>query len=133
MKFFTDNIFLFAMALISGGALLLPLLQRTGSKVSVLQMTQLINLGKSLILDVRSPEEFAAGHVRDAKNIPVKLLSGRLAEIDKFKAKPVVVICATGVQSSSATAKLKAAGFNDVHSLNGGLAAWQTQGLPTVK
>ena len=133
MKFFIDNIFLFSLALISGAALLLPLLQRTGSKVSVLQMTQLINLGKTLLLDVRSTEEFAAGHVRDAKNIPVKTLTGRLGEIDKFKTKTVVVICSSGVQSSSACGKLKAAGFADVHSLAGGLAAWQAQGLPTVK
>lgn len=133
MKFFIDNIFLFGLLLISGGALLVPLLQRSGSKVTVLQATQLINQGKTLILDVRSTEEFALGHVRDAKNIPVKELSTRIGEIDKFKTKTVVVICASGVQSSSATAKLKSAGFNDVHSLNGGLAAWQTQGLPTIK
>lgn len=133
MKFFIDNIFLIVLIVVSGVALMLPLLQRSGSKVSVLQATQLINQGKTLILDVRDAAEFVAGHVRDAKNIPLKELAGRLGEIDKFKAKTIVVICPTGVQSSRATAKLKSAGFSDVHSLQGGLAAWQTQGLPTVK
>ena len=133
MKFFIDNIFLIVLALVSGAALLLPMLQRSGSKVSVLQATQLINQGKTLILDVRESAEFVAGHVRDAKNIPLKELAGRISEIDKFKAKTVVVICPSGVQSSKATAKLKSAGFSDVHSLDGGLAAWQSQGLPTVK
>ena len=133
MKFFIDNIFLIVLAVVSGAALLLPLVQRSGNKVSVLQATQLINQGKTLILDVRDAAEFVSGHVRDAKNIPLKELSGRIGEIDKFKTKTVVVVCPTGVQSSKATAKLKSAGFNDVHSLNGGLAAWQTQGLPTVK
>ena len=133
MKFIIDNIFLFGMALISGGALLVPMLQRSGSKVTVLQATQLINQGKTLILDVRSGAEFALGHVRDARNIPVKELDKRIGELEKFKARPVVVVCSSGVQSSSATARLKAAGFNDVHSLDGGIAAWQTQGLPTVK
>ena len=133
MKFFIDNIFLIALVLASGTALLIPMLQRSGSKVSVLQATQLINQGKTLILDVRDAVEFATGHVRDAKNIPLKELVGRLGEIDKFKSKTVVVICPTGVQSSRATSQLKSAGFNDVHSLSGGLAAWQTQGLPTVK
>ncbi len=133
MKFFIDNIFLIVLAVVSGAALLLPLIQRSGNKVSVLQATQLINQGKTLILDVRDAAEFAIGHVRDAKNIPLKELSGRIGEIDKFKTKTVVVVCPNGVQSSKATAKLKSAGFNDVHSLSGGLTAWQTQGLPTVK
>ena len=133
MKFFIDNIFLIVLALVSGAALLVPLLQRSGSKVSVLQATQLINQGKTLILDVRDAAEFVAGHVRDAKNIPLKELANRIGEIDKFKSKTVVIICPTGVQSSKATARLKSAGFNDVHSLQGGLAAWQTQGLPTIK
>lgn len=133
MKFFIDNIFLIVLVVVSGAALLLPMLQRGGSKVSVLQATQLINQGKTLILDVRDAAAFVAGHIRDAKNIPLKELPGRLGEIDKFKSKTIVVICPTGVQSSKATAKLKSAGFGDVHSLQGGLAAWQTQGLPTVK
>ncbi|MEC5215142.1 rhodanese-related sulfurtransferase [Actimicrobium sp. GrIS 1.19] len=133
MKFFIDNIFLIALVIISGGALLVPLLQRSGSKVSVLQATQLINQGKTLVLDVRDATEFAVAHVRDAKNIPLKELPARMGEIDKFKGKTVVVVCPSGVQSSKATAQLKRAGFNDVHSLNGGLTAWQTQGLPTTK
>jgi rhodanese-related sulfurtransferase len=133
VKFIIDNIFLIALVIISGGALLVPLLQRSGSKVSVLQATQLINQGKTLVLDVRDAADFAVAHVRDAKNIPLKELPARIGEIDKFKAKTVVVVCPSGVQSSKATAQLKRAGFNDVHSLNGGLTAWQTQGLPTTK
>ena len=121
------------LAVVSGAALLFPLIQRSGNKVSVLQATQLINQGKTLILDVRDAAEFGNGHVRDAKNIPLKDLTSRVGEIDKFKAKTVVVVCPNGVQSAKATAKLKSAGFNDVHSLDGGLTAWQTQGLPTVK
>lgn len=133
MKFIIDNIWLLGLVVISGAALLWPSLQRRGTKVSLLQATQLINQGKTLILDVRDGAEYAAGHVRDARNIPQKELSKRVAELDKFKAKTVVVVCANGVHSSKATAQLKSAGFNEVYSLDGGLAAWQAQGLPTVK
>ncbi|MFI4939742.1 MAG: rhodanese-like domain-containing protein [Burkholderiales bacterium] len=133
MKFIIDNILLFVLVLVSGGMLLWPVLQRRGAKVSILQATQLFNQGKTLMLDVRDETEFAAGHMRDAKNIPLKQLSARLGELDKFKAKTVIVVCATGVRSSQAAAQLKNAGFQDVHSLDGGLTAWQTQGLPTVK
>ena len=93
----------------------------------------MINQGKTLILDVREPAEFGAGHVRDAKNIPLKELNKRVAELEKFKSKTVIVVCSSGVQSSKATSQLKVAGFNEVFSLSGGLAAWQAQGLPTTK
>lgn len=133
MNFFIDNIWLVALALLSGGALLFPALQRRGEKVSVLQATQKINTGKTILVDVRDATVFAAGHVRDAKNIPLKELASRVGELEKFKSKSVIVVCDSGVQSSKAATQLKSAGFNEVFSLDGGLAAWQAQGLPTAK
>ena len=133
MKFFIDNIWLIALVLVSGGALLWPNLQRRGDKVSTLQATQLINQGKSLVLDVREPEAFAAGHLRDAKNIPLKELSSRIGELDKFKSRAVIAVCQTGVQSAKAAAQLRKAGFNEAFSLDGGVSAWQAQGLPVAK
>lgn len=133
MKFLIDNIFLIAVAILSGGALLLPLLQKRGNRVSTLQATQLINQGKTLVLDVRDGEAFAAAHLIDAKNIPLKDLPQRMAELDKFKAKNVLVVCQTGSQATKAVAQLSQAGFAQAYNLEGGIAAWQTQGLPTVK
>lgn len=133
VKFFIDNIWLFALAAVSGGALLWPLLQRGGSSISLLQATQLINQGKTILLDVRDAAAFAAGHVRDAKNIPLNELPQRVGELEKFKSKSVVVMCQSGVQSSKAISALKKAGFSDVFSLGGGLTAWQAQGLPVAK
>lgn len=133
MEFIINNIWLFVLVLISGGALLWPLLRQRGSKVSILQATQMINQGKTVILDVREPAEFAAGHIRESKNIPLKELPKRVGELDKFKSKSVIVICASGLQSSKAASQLKNAGFQSVVSLTGGLAAWRAQGLPTPK
>lgn len=136
MKFFVDNIYnalLLVLLLVSGGALLWPVLQRRGEKVSLLQATQLINSGKSVILDVRDAAEFEGGHIRDSRCIPLKQLAGRIAELDKLKSKAVIVVCQSGVRSAKATALLKSAGFAEVYSLLGGLSAWQAQGLPTIK
>jgi rhodanese-related sulfurtransferase len=133
VKFFIDNIWLVALALLSGGALLFPTLQRGGSRVSLLQATQLLNQGKSVVLDIRSPEDFAAGHIRDARHIPLKELKSRISELDKFKSKSVIVVCSSGAQSARAASVLKSAGFGEVYSLDGGLAAWRAQGLPTAK
>ncbi len=134
MKFIIDNIPLFGIMLLSGGALLWPHLQRRGSKVSLLQATQMINQGKTVVLDVREPKEFAAGHLRDAKNIPLEgaCRSGS-ASWTRSKAKNVIVVCQSGVQSPKAANQLNRAGFGAVFSLDGGLAAWQAQGMPVVK
>jgi rhodanese-related sulfurtransferase len=133
VKFLIDNIWLIGIALISGGALLWPNLQRRGSKVTTLQATQMINQGNAVVVDVRDPAAFAAGHLRDAKNIPLKELSNRVSELDKAKTKPVIAVCQSGVQSAKAAAQLKKAGFNAAVSLDGGVAAWQAQGLPIAK
>lgn len=132
MKFFIDNIWLIGIALVSGGALIWPNLRR-GRSISILQATQMINQGKGVVLDVREPAEFSAGHLRDAKNIPLKELSNRIGELDKFKSKSVIVVCQAGTRSAKAVAQLKKAGFNEAFSLDGGVAAWQAQGLPVAK
>ncbi len=133
MKFIIDHIFTVALVLISGGFLLLPALQPRGKRASALQVTQIINRGKSTVVDVRTPEEFAAGHLRDAKNIPLADLATRIGELEKSKARSVVVVCQTGARADKAVRRLAAAGFDDVVSLDGGLTAWQAAGLPVAK
>ncbi len=131
VKFLIDNIWLILLALVSGGALAWPSLTRSKYSVTVLQATQLLNKGKLVLLDVRGTEEFAAGHLRSAKNIPLKELASRLKEVDK--SAPVLVVCTSGSQSARGAAQLHGAGFAEVYSLDGGFAEWQSQGLPTVK
>lgn len=133
MKFIIDHIFTVALVLLSGGFLLFPALVPRGKRASALQVTQLINRGKSTVVDVRSAEEFAAGHMRDAKNIPLADLAARIGELEKSKARSVVVVCQSGARSDKAVRQLAAAGFDDVVSLDGGLAAWQAAGLPVAK
>ena len=133
MKFIIDNIFLVAIAVLAGGALLWPALAPRGKRASPLQLTQMINRSKTTIVDVRSSEEFAAGHLRDAKHIPLADLGTRLGELDKSKNRTVVMVCQTGARSDKAARQLQAAGFEDVHSLEGGLAAWKAAGLPLTK
>ena len=92
-----------------------------------------MNQGKTVVLDVRDAEEFAAGHLPNAKNIPLADLSGRVKELEKSKNSTIITVCERGVRSASAVGVLKKAGFEQVFSLEGGVSAWKTQGLPTVK
>lgn len=133
MKFFIDNIFLIAIVLVSGGALLWPQLTQRGKRATPQDVTLLINRSKATIVDVRDAKEFAEGHLPDARNFPLADLDKRIGELDKFKSKSVVVVCKSGARASAAAAKLAKAGFTDVVNLDGGVAAWQKAGLPLAK
>jgi rhodanese-related sulfurtransferase len=133
VKFFIDNIFIIAVVVLSGGALLWPLLTQRGKRATPQDVTMLINRSKATIVDVRDAKEFANGSLPDAKNIPLAELDQRIGELDKFKSKSVVVVCQSGARASSAAAKLSKAGFTDVVNLEGGIAAWQKAGLPLAK
>lgn len=133
MKFVLDNIFLIGIVLLSGGALLWPALTQRGKKASPQEVTLLINRAKATIVDVREASAFAAGHLPDAKNIPLAELAQRSSELDKFKNKTAVVVCQKGHRAFGAAKILEKAGFSDVLVLDGGIDAWQAQSLPVTK
>ncbi|HXJ08724.1 MAG TPA: rhodanese-like domain-containing protein [Burkholderiales bacterium] len=126
------NFLLLATAVASGGMLLWPLLRRStgGPSVSAAQATQLINRDDALIVDVREPAEYQAGHILGAKNTPLE----RLGETElKRKDKPVIVYCESGERAPKAAAILRKRGYDRVLSLQGGLGAWKQAGLPVEK
>ncbi len=135
MEFIKNNIMLIAVAFVSGAMLLWPYLRRGtgGPWVNTLEATQLINREDALVLDVRDPAEFAAGHMLGAKNIPVADIESRVGEIEKQKSRPVIVLCNEGGRARKAAAALRARGFEKVVNLSGGFPAWQQAGLPVVK
>jgi rhodanese-related sulfurtransferase len=85
------------------------------------------------VLDVRDEAEFANGHIADAIHIPVADLESRIAELKKYKTKPLLVNCQRGARSAKACEILRKAEFTQVHNLHGGLDAWQQAKLPLVK
>lgn len=133
MQFFTDNIFLIAIAFLSGAMLVWPLIRAraAGPALTTLQATQLINSKNAQIVDVRSAEDFGKGTLPNAKNVPTATLKERMAELKKDR--PVLVVCNTGSTAGPAAAQLRAAGFGEVFVLAGGLAAWREAGLPVRK
>ncbi len=86
-----------------------------------------------LLLDVREPTETAGGKIAKAVQIPVGSVSQRLSEIEKHKAKHVIVYCKSGTRSGSACKDLSKAGFEHVYNLTGGVVAWQEAHLPLSK
>lgn len=100
--------------------------------LSPFEATQLMNSGNAIFLDVREESEFKAGHLLNARSMPVGKLDERMHEIEKFKDREVVVYCESGMRASRAIAKLKKNGFTALHALSGGLVAWEKANLPTV-
>jgi rhodanese-related sulfurtransferase len=68
----------------------------------------------AIVIDVRTPQEFAGGHYPKAKNIPLDKIKANIDQIKKFK-KPVVLCCASGMRSASAASQLKSAGIENVY------------------
>ena len=138
MKFVSDNMFLIALAVVSGGMLVWPMLRggSGGSSVDTLGATLLMNQQNALVLDVREEAEFAAGHIVNARNVPLGRLSGSsdVADtISKKKDRTIVVCCASGNRSAAAVSALKKLGFPNAYNLAGGISAWKQAGLPTER
>jgi rhodanese-related sulfurtransferase len=133
VKFIIDNWALIGIALISGAMLFWPVIQGAGGGLTPDGAVQLINREKGVVIDVCEAEEFAAGHIVGAKNIPLNQLEEKLPTAVKNKAFPLILTCQTGARSGRAVAIAKKLGFEKVESLTGGMKAWRTANLPVEK
>jgi rhodanese-related sulfurtransferase len=135
VPFIADSVnqLLIAMALTSGALLVWPWLRvrAAGPSVTTLIATQLINGRHAQIVDVRRADEFAAGSLPNARNIPLNQIDQQAKELRKDR--PVILICDRGNASGRAAMKLRAAGLSEVYVLAGGVAAWREAGLPIKK
>jgi rhodanese-related sulfurtransferase len=134
VKFILDNWMLIAIAAASGSMLLLPVIQ--GAAMAGLDpagAVQLINREKAVVVDVCEPNEFSAGHVGGAKNLPLGELEAKLAGMVKNKSVPLILVCQSGARSGRAVAIAKKLGYEQAQSLGGGLAAWKAASLPVEK
>jgi rhodanese-related sulfurtransferase len=134
VKFILDNWMLIAIAVASGSMLLLPVIQGAATAgLDPAGAVQLINREKAVVVDVCEPNEFAAGHVGGAKNLPLGELEAKLASVVKNKSVPLILVCQSGARSGRAVAIAKKLGYEQAQSLGGGLAAWKAASLPVEK
>lgn len=135
MDFLQDNLLLVIAAAASGAMLLWSFF---GSRVSginqinTLEATRLMN-EEALLLDVREDNEWAVGHIPNARHIRLGELPNRLSELEKHKDKPIVVYCRSGHRSARACALLKKSGFANPNNLAGGIMAWEQANLPITR
>lgn len=86
-----------------------------------------------LLLDVREADDYKEFHIPNTMNIPYGHLALRMAELEPYKGKPVMVIDHSGLRAPRAMEQLQKAGFTQVFVVKGGIAEWKTAGLPLEK
>ena len=84
-------------------------------------------------MDVRDAAEYKSGHITNARHIPEAEIDSRMKELERVKAKPIIVSCARGNRSMNVANRLRGLGFAEVFSLRGGIAAWQQANMPLEK
>ena len=136
MQYLQSN---YIMVIVFIGSGLMLLWSYFGSKiqgikeVSTVEALQLINHKDAVIVDVREQNEYETGHLLNAKPIPLGALKGRIDELEQYRERPIVVICASGNRSRIAAAQLKNRNFTQAYSLLGGVLAWRKADLPLEK
>ena len=96
------------------------------------ELTALVNSEQGVVLDVRNHKDFSSGHIVDALNIPFDKLAERMVELEKHKAKTIIVVDAMGQHAGMVARDLKKAGYTAA-KLGGGIASWRGDNLPVVK
>jgi len=128
-----NNLLILAIAVASGLMLMWPTINRSrsGDAVNSVQAVQMINQRHAVVIDVRPAEQFATGHITQARNVPIDEIEQKAASLPKNK--PLVVVCDMGRLAGRAAAKLKSLGHEEVAVLEGGLRAWTQGGLPLTQ
>jgi len=106
--------------------------RKSGPSLSPQQAINLVNNQQGVFVDLRDAADYKKGHIVDALHIPASKVVDRIAELEKFRDKPIVLVCKMGQQSGAAGKQLKAGNFDKVYKMSGGMLEWTNLQLPTV-
>jgi len=136
MQYLQNNLWTVMIAVMSGAMLFWSFFghRLRGIKdVETVEALQLINHKNALVLDVREESEYKAGHILNAKWIPLGKLAERVGELERHREQPIVVVCRSGNRSASACSMLGKKGYTQAVNLAGGVVAWEKSNLPLEK
>ena len=103
-------------------------------QLSPQDLTFAVNKEQAVVVDIRTEKEFRTARILDAVHLPSdKANKSEFSTLEKYKNKPIIVVCAAGVSASGVAHKLVKAGFEQVSLLKGGMNAWTGAGLPVAK
>ena len=132
IEFATNHYILVGIFVVLLALLVAHTMQGGGRSLSTSELTALVNKEAGVVIDIRPSKEFAAGHIVGALNIPQDKLTARIGELEKHKAKTLILVDAQGQHSGTHARELVKAGFTAA-KLSGGVASWKADNLPLVK
>ena len=107
-------------------------MRKSGPSLSPQQAINMVNAEEGVFLDLRDAADYKQGHIVDALHIPSAKLAERMPELEKYKSKPIVLVCKMGQQAGAAGKQLKANDFEKVYKMTGGMMEWGNLQLPKV-
>ena len=125
--------FAFSLGDIHGDITVIEYQQARYQAVTASEAAEIIANTKPLILDVRTPREYKAGHLKDSVLIPVQELQRRLDELAAYKNEDILVYCASGNRSTVASKILIDHGFMRIMNLRYGISEWSRRNFPIIR
>ena len=132
IEFATNHYILVGIFVVLLALLLAHTMQGGGKSLSTGELTALVNKDAGVVVDIRPAKDFAAGHIVGALNIPQDKLIARIAELEKHKAKTIILVDAQGQHSGGHAREMMKSGFTAA-KLSGGISSWRADNLPLVK
>ena len=105
--------------------------KKRAKELSTTSAVEIINNEQAVVIDLRDVQAFRSGHIINA--IQASADDFTQQRMEKYKTKPIIFVCAKGLQSPTLAAKLRTQGFTQPMVLAGGIAAWQAANLPLIK
>lgn len=137
IEFFANHPFLTAIWFVLFFAVVYTVFQSkfsTFNKVNPQQLTLLVNREDAGIVDIRGQADFNKGHIAGALNLTAEQVEGgKNPKLEKFKKRPIIIVCAAGMSASKVANQLAQAEFENVNILEGGMNAWVNANLPVAK
>lgn len=106
--------------------------RKSGPSLSPQRAINLVNTQNGIFLDLRDAADFKQGHIVDAVNIPATKLQNSLQQLEKYKDRPIILVCKMGQAAGAAGKQLRASGYENTHKMTGGMMEWSNLQLPTV-
>ena len=100
------------------------------AKIDPSQLPQLQNRKSAIVVDIRNQDEFENGHIEQALNLPLDSIETNLKKLNKYRGKPLILVCQSGTRTAKAVGILKKNAFEDLYVLDGGLTSWSKENLP---
>ncbi|ALI01788.1 rhodanese-like domain-containing protein [Pseudomonas sp. FW306-02-F02-AA] len=132
IEFATNHYLLVGIFVVLLALLIAREMSRGGRSLSTAELTALVNKDQGVVVDIRTTKDFAAGHIVGALNIPQDKLTARVGELEKHKAKTIILVDALGQHSGTHARELLKSGFTAA-KLSGGISSWKADNLPLVK